>query len=50
MFTDRCTDGQTDGHTDGWMDIQMDGQTTDGRQAHCYIPRTFQSGDKKLKN
>ena len=28
-------------------DRRMDGQTTDGRQAHRYIPRTFQSGDNK---
>ena len=27
----------------------MDGQTTDGRQADRYIPRTFRSGDKKEK-
>ena len=26
-----------------------DGQMTDGRQAHRYIPRTFRSGDKKLE-
>ena len=26
---------------------RTDGQTTDGRQAHRYIPRTFRSGDKK---
>ena len=25
----------------------MDGQVTDGRQAHCNIPQTFLSGDKK---
>ena len=28
-------------------DVGTDGQTTDGRQAHRYIPRTFRSGDKK---
>ena len=26
-----------------------DGQTAGGRQAHCYIPRTFRSGDKNDK-
>ena len=32
-----------------WADTKMftDGQITDGRQAHRYIPRTFWSGDKK---
>ena len=30
-----------------FMDGRMDRQTTDGRQAHRYIPRTFLSGDKK---
>ena len=27
--------------------LRTDGQTTDGRQAHRYTPRTFRSGDKK---
>ena len=30
-----------------FIDGRMDRQTTDGRQAHRYIPRTFLSGDKK---
>ena len=41
---DRQTDdgrGQTDGQTDR--------RRTDGRQAHRYIPGTFQSRNKKLK-
>ena len=29
--------------------LRTDGQTTDGRQAHRYIPRTFRSGDIKGK-
>ena len=29
-----------------FMDERTSGQTTDGRQAHRYIPRTFRSGDK----
>ena len=29
------------------MDIHTDGQTTDGRQVHCYIPRTYRLGIKK---
>ena len=32
----------------GRKDGLTNGQTTDGRQAHRYIPRTFRSGDKKL--
>ena len=36
MFTDGGTDGPTDG------------QTTDGCQAHRYIPQAFRSGDKIL--
>ena len=28
-------------------DVGTDGQTTDGRQAHRYIPRAFRSGDKQ---
>ena len=27
--------------------LRTDGQTTDGRQAHRYIPRTFRSWEKK---
>ena len=30
--------------------LQMDGWTTDGFQAHRYIPRIFWSGDKMCKN
>ena len=32
----------------GWTYGQTDGQTMGGRQAHRYIPQTFQSGDKKI--
>ena len=30
-------------------DVRTDGQTTDVRQTHRYIPRTVLSGDKKVK-
>ena len=33
-----------------FMDGRTDGQTTDGRQAHPYIPRTFRSGDKNERS
>ena len=31
-----------------FMDRRIKRQTTDGCQAHCYIPQTFQLGDKKV--
>ena len=35
---------------DGRTYVRTDRQTTDGRQAHRYISRTFRSGDKKAYN
>ena len=32
--------------TDVRTHVRTDGQTTDGHQAHRYIPRTFRSGGK----
>ena len=33
-----------------FTDGRTDGQTTDGRQAYRYIPRTFRSGMKRDKS